>query len=815
MTKLGSTGFTLSLGRHWAPLAIGLGMAACGRSGDGTTPAPIGAGSAANGGSGIASSEGGTSATQGGASGGSRPSNQGGVIDPKACEEREFDDKYAPGYTAAADPRVDAVLGQMTLAQKILQMSTMPRRTVVDIDFDDISRAPNDDVLEIRGFKFRDGTKGVNLFPKQPDRESLNNYSTAFPVGAARGAAFDLELEFQIGAAIGDETVASGNNLLFAPCAGVLHHPAWGRAQESYGEDVYHVGRSASAFTAGAQKYIGACAFAFVANDIEHGRADVNVLVDERTLREIYARPFEMAIQDGGVACIMAAFNAVNGVKATQNQHLLSDILRDDFGFRGFVITDSFAMPYGAAAPDMESGKATAAEAVGAGLDVERPVATHFPFLEAAVADGLVSADAIDRSARRVLEQKFRFHSALALEEGVGLRTSITTLGQGSIVGNDEHIDLSREAAVRSMVLLKNDGSTLPIRTDGPVSKLAVIGAELPFQLRLAPQNTGTLHLATDQPLGDQGSSFVNTDPEKTRGPFEGLSRAASASGITVVSGTTAAAAIDADFVVMMVGLGLDSEGEELTQKSGGDRLSFALPGTQDALVEEVALLGKPMVVVIEAGSVVDLPWLSRVPAVVMAWYPGQQGGTALAELLFGTRNFSGKLPFTWPRSFGDLPSLRPEATPNEVTMPYLHGYRYFEENAISPLFPFGHGLSYTTFSYSRLSVPCSDVDPQGILDVTVDVKNDSATPGDEVVFLFVSYPDDPSRPSKELKSFQRVSLEGNETQRITLPLRISDLKRWDTATSAWVIDSGTIRINVGPSAADDDLTLSATVTIR
>jgi beta-glucosidase len=216
-------------------------------------------------------------------------------------------------------------------------------------------------------------------------------------------------------------------------------------------------------------------------------------------------------------------------------------------------------------------------------------------------------------------------------------------------------------------------------------------------------------------------------------------------------------------------------------------------------------------VVVLEGGSVIDMPWLSQVPAVVMAWYPGMDGGRALGKLLFGDANFSGKLPFTWPKRWEDLPAFNPGPT---VPMGYHLGYRHFDENGIEPLFPFGHGLSYSAYEYKHLQVPCGEITKDGVVNIRVDVTNTGTVAGDEVAFLFVSYPSTTARrPKKELHGFHRVSLEPGQTKRITFPLRIDDLRTWDMASNSWKIESGPVQIRVGSSAAS--LTLEDTMTVE
>jgi beta-glucosidase len=433
--------------------------------------------------------------------------------------------------------------------------------------------------------------------------------------------------------------------------------------------------------------------------------------------------------------------------------------------------------------------------------------------LESVTGSGKPLAEAdITRSATRIIEQKFRFKVSKTSEQP-GLKRATTTLSSaGSIENNAAHIDLAHEAALKSMVLLKNDNNISPIKRT-QVKTVAVIGAAVTYEVAdTNDQNNGTINFATSVRLGDLGSSRVFADPNKSTGPAQGITKAAG-SGITVVSGADAALADGADFVVVVTGLTPEDEGEEYTR--AGDRTNFALDGKkggrlQNDLIAAVAKKGKPMVVVIEAGSVVDMPWLDQVPAVVMAFYPGMAGGTALGELLFGDKNFSGKLPVTWPKRWEDEPTFFEGTT---TAMDYYLGYRYFDQKAIEPLYPFGHSLSYTTFEYKNLQVPCSDVTKNGVVEVSVDITNKGSVQGDEIAMLFVSYPKTSVRRSvKELKGFYRVSLDPGQTKRVKIPLRVADLKFWDTASANWKVESGPVQVMVGPNARQLPLTDTFTV---
>lgn len=739
------------------------------------------------------------------------------TADEKAvCDNALYRDRFTPGYVLrdrdAAE--VDALLRKMTLKEKADQLRGTSKGTKDNMNWKDIFRSPDDPKNGIRGFMYRDGPRGLNLEARCPEGD--NCYSTAFPVEIARGATFDTNLEYRIGKAAADETLASGNTILLAPSINILRHPAWGRAQESYGEDSYLLGKLGTAFVVGVQEYIPACSKHFLANNVENERQQTDAVMDEQTLREIYGTAFEMTIRDGGVACVMASYNKLNGTNVAENRHVLTEMLRDDFAFKGFVISDWWALanPFKVdLAPAVY--QASAKKSLEAGLDLEAPWSLNYEELESLVQEGKLNPSLIERSARRVLTEKVRFHIA-RLDANIGLKKPLTHLGEKrSIEGNEAHLDLAYEAALKSAVLLKNEKELLPIDRK-KVKTVAVLGAVVPYEQRAyADRPSGRVDFSKDVTIGDNGSSRVAVDPKKSIGPEDGIQQAAG-KGVRVVRGNTVDVAKNADFVVVIAGLTPGDEGEEYT--GAGDRKSFALDakikGTpQNDLIEAAAALGKPMVVVLVGGSVIDMPWLQKVPAVVMSWYSGMQGGRALGDLLFGNENFSGKLPLSWPNRWEELPTFDP-GVPNPVRMDYYLGYRYYDRNKLTPLFPFGFGKSFTTFKVDNLQVPCASVSKQGVVNVKVDVINTGKTKGDEVVFLFVSYPETKARRSvKELKGFQRVPLNPGQAAQITIPLRIADLKYWNAEKGAWEVESGPVKIMVGSSSAD--LPLSDVMTVR
>lgn len=809
-----------------------LGLAAlataCSHPGVGGTGS--GTGTAGSGGStGTAGSSGGTVTGTGGSVTVIVPDGgAGGSVTRIACGSATQDPLlYTGGYKP--DPTIQSaaqtLAASLSDAEKAQQMRGLPQSGSANYN---VFSQEDNAARGIKGFLFRDGPRGVNL---NANGDSRNDFSTAFPVAMARGAAFDVDLEYHIGQAIGDETLASGNTMMLAPTTNILRHPLWGRAQETYGEDPFLLGRLGSAFVVGVQEYVAACAKHYAGNNIENGRSTATAVMDEQTLHEIYARHFDMMINDGGVAAIMAAYNLVqsplnpNGgaLKSTQNRHLLTDLLRTEFGFKGFVLSDWWAMPNGNSVPLPNATvlQDSAATAVVAGMDMELPWSYNYSTLPALVTAGRLTPAQLTASTALILEQKMRF-KVDKLNGTLGLKAPSTTYNTGtsSIENNQAHIDLAEQAALESMVLLKNDNNTLPINRSS-VRSVAVLGAIASYSVTVAGQDNGTIDFSTNVRTGDLGSSRVFADPAKSVGPFDGI-RMAAGSSITVTRGNDAAAAANADFIVVVAGLTPQDEGEEYTE--AGDRRSLSLDGknstnAQNNLIAAAANLHKPMVVVLEGGSVIDMnPWLANVPAVVMAWYPGMVGGKALGKLLFGSDtagnqyNFSGKLPISWPASLSDEPTF---ADPSgNTTMDYYLGYRRFDQMHITPQFAFGYGLSYSgPVTYSNIQVPCTTVAKDGVVPVSVDVTNTGVAAKDEIVFVFVSFPSTTRRRGpKELKAFRRVHLAAQGTSgdalRVQVPIRVKDLKVWDATTSKMIVESGPVQVWVGPSY--DNLTAAA-----
>ncbi len=808
---------------------------------------PVYTGGGASGAVGTCTGSGGTGGMDGGPGGAEYV-----VVTPVSCTAQNATIRlpYTDGYKPNSDDEaaVHNLIATMSLYDKAQQMRGTNFGGPGVTQMGDTQRSY--DTARIRGFHYRDASRGMNLAEDmngirpnagvQPGSTNPVGYSTVFPVSMSRGAAFDLDFEYAIGEAIGDEMMAANETLLLAPCMNILRHPLWGRAQETYGEDAFQIGRLASAMTEGVQQHIAADAKHFLAYDIEANRDFNNMILDQQTMRETYGRHFRMVVQDGGVASVMASYNQVNGQKSTVNHNTLTDVLRTDFGFQGFVLSDWWAMDpqtYTDRTPTYY--EANAIKGVAAGLDVELPWSLNYLYLESIVqTNGGLKQDDIDTAATRVLMQKFRFDSWDLSKGTYGLGVPKTSYAKSRIVysGCDGHVDLARKAAVESMVLLKNDNETLPISHS--FGKVAVLGVTVPYKSKNNGNISSTLvNFAQEIRTGDMGSSRAFADPSLVIGPFDGIKKTAP-DNVTVVTSTaaidsvTAAQGIgsddavsSADFVVVVAGLTAEDEGEDYTLAS--DRSSFALDAKQqdpryqniqNTLITTVAGLGKPMVVVLEGGSIIDLPWLNQVPAVVMAWYPGMVGGEAMGMLLWGEYqgtqyNFGGKLPFTWGQ-LNDFPAFK--GASGVTSADYWLGYRYFDVNNKTPVFPFGYGLSYTTFTYSNLQIGCTDMSEGAVVPVYADVTNNGDVPGDEVVMLFVSFPNSKaSRRTtiKELKGFARVSLAPGETKQVSIPVRLKDLDYYDQDQQAWVVEDGDITIMVGGSSTN--LPLTGTVTVH
>lgn len=627
-------------------------------------------------------------------------------------------------------------------------------------------------------FIMRDGPRGV--------RAVENEYkATSFAVAEARAASFDVDLEYRVGKVTGIEMKALNLDLMLAPTINVLRHPAWARAQETYGEDPVVLGEMGAAYTLGLQESVPACPKHFAGNNTDENRTTVKATVDEKTLREVYLRAFQMVVEKADPACIMAAYNGINGEWCTENHHLLTEILKDEWQWKGFVLSD------------WEATKGNGAVSANAGLDHEQPTNAAFSQLP-----GDVPPARIQDAARRIINARAKFGQlAEGYRKGFG--------GGLNIAQEQAHQDLARETAEKGAVLLKND-AILPLKA---VTTIAVLGPDA--NKPVADVNMGA------HGLGDRGSS--NVVPPHAISIAAGLTTRAQTAGATVTANTglDASAAAGASVVIIPVTMGHEDEGEAFG--GGGDRATLSLNGVHpthwsgknpSTFINEVAAVNENVIVLLAVGSAIIVEdWIDKVKGVVQTFYPGQEGGAAIARLLFGDVNFSGKLPFTVATDPSHYPAFNNTAATD--TFEYLHGYRRLEAAGQMPRFWFGYGLSYTTYEYSDPKVLCTQgISEAGRLNVEVTVKNSGTVAGEEVVMLFIKPPVAAgiTRPAKELKAFRRVALAPGESKTVQLSVAAKDMNHWTDA--GWAVQKGEHTVLVGPSA-DNAKLKSAPFTIN
>lgn len=592
--------------------------------------------------------------------------------------------------------------------------------------------------------------------------------ATCFPPAVALGSSWDVDLVRRVGEALGAETSIEGVAVLLGPGINIKRSPLCGRNFEYLSEDPIVSGVLGAAYVHGVQSQgVGTSLKHFAANNQEDDRMRSSSDVDARPLREIYLRGFQRVVEDAQPWTVMCSYNRINGVYASEDPWLLTRVLRDEWGFEGLVVSD-----WGAVNERVPS--------IAAGMDLEMPTSNGVTDAQivAAVQNGSLDESVVDVAAGRVLDLVRRARA-----------------GAGSVQGPldvDAHHALAREAAGRGIVLLKNEGSLLPLRAD---TRIAVIG-----EFAEKPRYQGA------------GSSMINpTRLDTALDEIRALAAGdvAYAPGFGIASTTTAdenaarldeavATASGADVVALFLGLPARLESE------GYDRTDIDLPVEQLALLDAVLAVNPNVVVVLSNGGVVALPFADRVPAILEGWLLGQAGGGATADVLFGVTNPSAKLTETIPlrledtSAFLDFPG---EFSHTRYSEGIFVGYRWFDARTLEVAFPFGHGLSYTTFAYGDASAAVTDT---GDLEVTVEITNTGDRAGREVVQVYTGLPGGKvQRPVRELKAFASVALEPGETRRVLLTVRRADLAYWDVRIDRWIVEGGDYVVEVAASSRD------------
>ncbi len=808
-------------------------------------------------------------------------------------------------------PDVEHLLGQMTLQEKVAMLAGTNDWYTVPVER-----------LGIPSLKMTDGPNGA----RGAGGFSAGVKAACFPAEISLASTWDTDLLQRVGQALAREAKMKSAQVLLAPTVNIQRSPLGGRNFECFSEDPYLSARLAVAYITGLQREgVGASLKHYVCNDEEFERYSISSEVRERVMREIYLLPFQIAVREAQPWTIMAAYNLVNGIAASEHSYLLTEVLRQEWGFDGMVMSDWF-----------NSVKSTAAS-VNAGLDLEMPSAQwRGQKLLEAVERGEVAEATIDTSVRRLLQLLVKAdlfeHPKAGPEQDIDL---------------PEHRALIREAGAEGIVLLKNEQQVLPLQRD-QLTSIAVIGpnaqvaqimgggsaqvnvhyAITPFEgivakvgddvrvryeqgcsnYKLLPlveseqllvgTEGGTHGLAVDyftspdlvgppiwketQPKSELswfGEMPEGVNPQRfslcATGRFTPRESGAYTFGLVSVgrsrffidgrevidnwthqtyggeylaSGSTevratvtleagreylltieftkgeeeqlgavrlgcrlpmpadaieraAVLAAVSDVAIVCVGFGGDWQSE------GFDRKSLALPGKQDTLIEQVAAANPRTIVVLNTGSPITMPWLAQVAAVVQAWYPGQECGNAIADVLFGDTNPSGKLPQTFPVRLEDTPTYLD--FPGENGKVYYGeglfvGHRYYEKKNVAPLFPFGFGLSYTTFSYSSLRLGAQEIGPDETVQVAIDITNTGQRTGKEIVQVYVR--DERAslqRPEKELKAFAKVRLEPGERKTVTLSLGRDALAYYDDLAHEWVAEAGEFEVLVGASSQD------------
>ena len=606
---------------------------------------------------------------------------------------------------------------------------------------------------------------------------------TRLPSAVSAAATWDPATVKEFGAVTGNELAGKGVNVELGPTVNIVRDPRWGRAFESYGEDPFLSGQIAVADIQGVQSQ-GPIAmvkhFALYNQETYRNTAADDVIVSDRVAHEIYLPQFQAAVQQGGAEAVMCSYSTINGVDACQDPYL-TQILDGQWDFSGFVMSDGGATH-------------STVAAANAGLDdMESRGGQHFGApLVRAVENGQVTLSTLKTMATRVLTSMF----------AAGLFNRGPTGSITAYVASPAHTAVARAVADEGTVLLKNSGPVLPIHG---AKSIAVIGDDGGAGAITA--GGGSTHVVAPHIV----TPYLGITAAAPRGTTVTYSRGYSSNEPNGNAGLLAQAvakARAASVAVVFVGL-LEEEGVDLT--------SIDLSPAENQLIAAVARANPNTVVVLNTGSAVTMPWLSSVKGVVEAWYPGQEDGDAIADILFGTVDPSGKLPVTFPTRLSEVPASTPAQWPGlnhevQYSEGLLVGYRWYDAKGLTPLFPFGFGLSYTTFAFSNLSVAPDTLSPADSATVTVDVTNTGSVAGAETVQVYVGDPASVGEPPEQLKGFDKVSLAPGQSTEVTISLGPQSFSTWDTAQQAWVETPGQYSVMVGDSSAN--LPETATVTI-
>jgi beta-glucosidase len=751
----------------------------------------------------------------------------------------------------ARDERVQDLLGRMTLEEKVAQLGSawvfqLARGTELSERGTELLRNGLGQVTRISGASSLGAAAAARLanaiqrrlveetrlgIPAIVHEEVCSGLmareAIVFPQAIGLASTWEPDLAEELADSIRVQMRAVGAHQGLAPVLDVCRDPRWGRTEETFGEDPYLVSRMGVAFTRGLQgPSLRTGVVATLKHFVGYGASDGGMnwapaAIPPRALREVYLHPFEAAVRVAGARSVMNAYNEIDGVLCAADRDLLTLTLRDEWGFDGIVVSDYFSIrqlaEYHHLAVD---GESAAVLALRAGLDVELPATDCYgPPLLRAIDAGLVAEETLDEAVRRVLCTKF--------DLGLFDNPYVDVEAASGAAATTAHRELARTIARKSIVLLRNDG-ILPLASD--VGSIAVIGPNADAARNLFGDYAYPAHVESLQNVLDSGRSSLSTPGVESAeiGPVDieapsvlDALRARYGSKVSFAAGCDVAGSSDAGFAeavelaaaadvaILVVG---DKSGltEDCTSGEFRDRASLDLPGVQEELARAVLATGTPVVLVLVAGRPTASAWLhERCAAVVMAWLPGEEGASAIVDVLGGDANPGGKLPISYPRAVGQVPVFYA----HKASGGRSHPVGDYVDQSASPLYPFGHGLTYTTFELSALRIAEETVPWVGELVIEAQVTNTGTRAGDEVVQLYTRDPQaSVTRPELELKSFLRLTLEPGEARRLTFRVPVAQLGFYDRDL-AYLVEPGAIEVFVGRSSADTVRVGAVTVT--
>lgn len=723
---------------------------------------------------------------------------------------------FAQRNSADIDSKVDALLKQMTLEEKAGQLTQLAGKTP-----ESLQAIREGKVGSLLGVLGADNANEAQRAAVEHSRlkiplilgfDVIHGYRTVFPVPIASTGSFDMPLLEQAERVAAKEATASGVKWVFAPMLDIARDPRWGRIVEGIGEDPYLGARVAEAKVRGFQgksmadpDSVVACAKHYVAYGAAEGGRDYNTVdISEQLLREIYLPPFKGAV-DAGIGTFMSSFQDLNGVPGVANHHTLTDILRDEWKFNGFVVSDWGAVheliAHGFASDDADA----AAKALKAGVDMDM-VDNAFEHIPELVRSGKLPESVVDESVRRVLRVKF--------EAGLFDHPYADPNREKTDILTSEDLQVARRLAQESMVLLQNKSDVLPLAKNKMVAVIGPLADDKASQLgpwagdgqakdAVSPLEGIVAKIGKEHVLYAKG---VDIPSFEGSGTGAGVASPAppSATGVQGIANLNKPANIDdavaaakkADVVVLFMG--------ELAGMTGeaSSRASLDFPGDQLKLANAVLAIKKPVILVVESGRPLDIRWATyHTQAILQAWFPGVQAGNAIADVLFGDVSPSGRLAISWPRALGEIPIYYNHRATGRPTSPDRWHTGYLDLPN-TPLFPFGYGLTYSKFSYSNLSVQTPAIAPDGTLQVSAELANTGTREATEVVQLYVHDRVGPtSRPVRELKGFERVTLRPGEHKTVDFSVKANDLGSYDPQMH-WVVNSGTYDVWVAPDSA-------------